>query len=389
MAVTANNRIFYACQVVGFKAMGAASTAYKIAHGVQSVGITTNFNLEQAFELGQIQIYENIEGTPDLEVTVEKVLDGYPLLYHLASPKAGSPGLVGRSKERCIVSLGIWSDGYDFVGGQGSLNDNNPQVQIEMSGMYLSSVSYNIPVDGMGTESISLVGNHKNWLRNEDCDLDPSSDSFGSDGPKASGIGGVVRRENVNLAKSILPGDIHGISGLAEGNADDGGTPRVHLQGISISTDFSREDILELGRKAPYYRATSFPIEVTSEIEMIATSGDFVGAYEHGDPDLFSDTDLKTTASGNNTAERTIVISLDQAISFDLGTKNRLSSVSYGGGDATGGNVSISYSYTNFNDLTVIHSGDPALHDNGGTMNYTASQSGYVPNWGDTYMPTS
>ena len=104
---------------------------------------------------------------------------------------------------------------------------------------------------------------------------------------------------------------------------------------------------------------------------------------------MFNDTDLKTTASGNNTAERQIVISLDQAISFDLGTKNRLSSVSYGGGDATGGNVSISYSYTNFNDLTVIHSGDPALDGNGGSMNYTASQSGYVPNWGDTYMPTS
>ena len=60
MPVTANNRIFYACQAVGFKNFGHVATEYIIAKGVQSVGITTNFNLEQAFELGQISIYENI-----------------------------------------------------------------------------------------------------------------------------------------------------------------------------------------------------------------------------------------------------------------------------------------------------------------------------------------
>ena len=38
---------------------------------------------------------------------------------------------------------------------------------------------------------------------------------------------------------------------------------------------------------------------------------------------------------------------------FDLGQKNRLASVSYGGGDATGGNATCSYSYTNFNELDV------------------------------------
>ena len=76
----ANNRIFYACQAVGLKPIGSTTGNYKVAHGVQSVGVTTNFNLEQAFELGQIQIYENIEGLPDVECTMEKVIDGYPLL---------------------------------------------------------------------------------------------------------------------------------------------------------------------------------------------------------------------------------------------------------------------------------------------------------------------
>ena len=74
-------RIYFANQQVAFRADGdAAANAWTVAHGVQSVAVTTTFNLEQAFELGQLSIYENIEGVPDIEVTLSKVLDGYPLL---------------------------------------------------------------------------------------------------------------------------------------------------------------------------------------------------------------------------------------------------------------------------------------------------------------------
>ena len=88
-------------------------TPSHMVHGLQSVGITTNFNLEQAFELGQIEIYENIEGTPDVEVTLEKVLDGDPLIYHLATTGVdGTPagsGLAGRSKARSDLTFRYFS----------------------------------------------------------------------------------------------------------------------------------------------------------------------------------------------------------------------------------------------------------------------------------------
>ena len=45
----ANNRVFYACQAVVIGDTGSLNS--RTIHGVQSVGITTNFNLEQAFEL--------------------------------------------------------------------------------------------------------------------------------------------------------------------------------------------------------------------------------------------------------------------------------------------------------------------------------------------------
>ena len=54
-----------------------------------------------------------------------------------------------------------------------------------------------------------------------------------------------------------------------------------------------------------------------------------------------------------------------------LGNKNKLSSVTYGGGDAGGGNATVTYSYSTFNDFTVVHWADQIA--SGG------SQSGY--NW--------
>ena len=339
MAQAPNNRIFYACQAVAFglfdeTTMNAASL--EAAHGVQSVGINTSFNLEQAFELGQISIYENIEGLPDVEVTVEKVLDGYPLLYHLSTSGATDNSLVGRTKKRCNVSLGIYHDDKEFVTGAAP-------VEVFMSGMYVNSISYTFATDGPSTESVTLVGNSKYWYT-------PSyrwtgsvatglvgSTPPGKDTPLGSG--GIQRREDVMMADSIMPDSIYGVIGTGVGNNHNSSTgrPRAHIQNITISTDLGREEILELGHKEPYYRTATFPVEVTSEFEVIAVSGDFINAY----------------ANGDNTPEQPIRIVLRDGTVFDLGTKNRLSSVNYTGGDAGGGNATTTYSFATYNDLTV------------------------------------
>lgn len=366
---SANDRIFYACQAVGIQPHasaksqaavgGTALDTIDIAHGVQSVGITTNFNLEQAFELGQIEIYENIEGTPDVECTMEKVLDGYPLLYHMASSGVegtAASGLSARSKARCDVRLGIFPEEFNNIKQGGSSAD----AEVYMSGMYISSISYSFPTDGSSTESITLVGNNKEWIDNSTTSVIESSSVANFDGqdePLAMGdanipSGGISQREDFLLNACILPKSIRGVAGTgAFGNGDNS---LVHLQSVSVSTDFSREEILELGAKTPYSRPATFPIEVSCEIEAITTSGDFVFAAEAGDSAL-----NLSTASGNNTGNEMIFFATRQGYAFDLGIKNRLSSVSYGGGDAGGGNATCTYSYTNFNDLDVqdIHKG--------------------------------
>src|SRR5689334_13789342 len=107
----ANNRIYYAVHQVGFAKLG--STTFTAAHGVQSIGVNTKFNLEQVFEIGQIDIYENIETIPDIEATVEKVLDGYPLLGHLATDGATSSTLAGRSSVKTTLGVSFFTDTQD------------------------------------------------------------------------------------------------------------------------------------------------------------------------------------------------------------------------------------------------------------------------------------
>ena len=110
-----------------------------------------------------------------------------------------------------------------------------------------------------------------------------------------------------------------------------------HIQSISVSTDFGQEQIQELGRFGPYHRYASFPIEVSCDFEVIATKGDLISV----------------SGDAPNLSNQAIVVQDTAGTLIDLGNKNKLSSVSYSGGDTGGGNANITYSYSNFNTLTV------------------------------------
>ena len=60
----------------------------------------------------------------------------------------------------------------------------------------------------------------------------------------------------------------------------------------------------------------------------------------------------------NNLANRAIRIASCEGTRIWLGKKNKLASVTYGGGDAGGGNATVTYSYSTFNDFTLIHERD-------------------------------
>jgi hypothetical protein len=357
----ANNRIYYASQAVLLKPQNSDGTekydTWLSPQGLQSVGMTTNFSLQQVFQLGQLDLYDNFENVPDVQVTINKVIDGTPPLYLIVMnggeefPYANEKELPEIVNNRVNFRLGIYSDSVTAATG-------NATHHVDCSGMYLSAFTYTFPVEGNATEEITLVGNNKVWGSGGNFTMN----EFGTTTPDAQGRApnapSTIRRMNVNIGDSSLP--------LATGNATSnrGAIPipsgrtaaqRPYLQNISVSANLGRESILELGAMAPYFRYVNFPLEITSEFQVVAADGDKIDAKDFSDVSgcgqdytNLAYQPVKIVVCGSGEAD---------TLTVDLGTKNKLTSVNYTGGDTGGGNATITYSYQTFNKFKIIASG--------------------------------
>ena len=339
----ANNRIFYASQAVVLTPMlqdanGWTAQAVCVPRGLQSVGITTNFALEQVFQLGQLELYDNIEDVPEVQVTMNKVIDGTLPLYLMCM----GGGLQGQGKELAEIVNNRVNFRLQIYKDTNSAATGTPDQFVNATGMYLSSVSYTFPVDGNATEDVTLVGNNKFWNNTND-NLGATTISnaaiFGTGGFAPN----LIRRYRLLPSGCALP---TGVGGIPAGS---------HFQSISVSTDLGREAIQELGSMTPYFRFVTFPLEVTSEFEIIAISGDQMEA---------NDFTAAATCTGTykNLTDKTIKVKVcgtgtNDFLELDLGGKNKLTSVNYTGGDAGGGNATITYSFQTFNKLKVNVSG--------------------------------
>lgn len=344
-----NNRVFYAAESIS---IGQFCTGSGIpAHGVQSASLSTTFNLQQAFELGQLDIYENIENLPSIEMNIEKCLDGYPMLLELATQGRTSPDLLSRSNQRCDIFLTLFSDSNSAASGV-------PIQQAYCSGMYANSISYKLPLQGPCTETLGLVGNDKLWINsvNQIWSNGSTGSGFafngqftGSDAPAS----GIQRRWNVVMGSgagcSVWPTNLQGITPVNGSgyNIQTNGVFGAHIQEVDISTSLNREDLLELGRVRPYFKYAKFPTAVNCTINV--TAGGLIpgdGISVNGD-------------SYNNTTDQSIYIKLADGTNFDLGTRNRLQTISYNGGSTGGEIVTISYAYQNFNHFTLTSLANP------------------------------
>lgn len=334
-----NLRLYYACQALGI-APSASPTSYQTVRGLQSVGINTKFNLEQVFEIGQLEIYENIENIPDVEVTLEKVLDGYCPIYLMATENAVAATLVGRSNQRCNVALSIFQDTTSLASG-------TPLKQCIMSGMFVSQLGYDIMVEGNAKESVTMVGNNKVWATGSFV-YNGFTGTHGVTSLSPKAAEGVNRRQDIVMTGCLFPQSIPGING-SNLNVETSGVYAAAIQSIKVSANLGRDQLLELGRKGPYFRYVNFPVEVSTAIEVISKEGDLVEATEAG-----------VYGSGDNIIDEPIRVAMNEGLLLDMGSKNKLSSVNYGGANAgsRGGNATATYSYTTFNDLTVKHASD-------------------------------
>ena len=336
-----NQRVIYSINAIGFAKLG--ETVYTPAHGVQSAPISTNFPLEDIFELGQASPYQILEELPEVSVTVTKVIDGYPLLTHLATNGATSASIQGRGNVRTSMALSIFMDTQENASG-------TPITQCECSGLYWNGTTITIPVDGNATEEITLVGNNKIYKTSGFTFAGSTLNSIftGNDSPS---YGTVLRRQHVdyNNGNTLLPPSLPGISSSGTNNAGPDGNYPCSVQSISVSFDLGRENIFELGHKGPYFKYPNPQVDVTTTIDIVNKSGDMVQATEAG-----------ILGNGNNLNYETIKIKLLDGTLINCGTRNKLQGPSVNGGDTSGGIQTLQYTYRNKNVCTITATADPS-----------------------------
>ncbi len=388
---------------------------WEIPRGLQSIGISTTFNLEQVFQLGQVELYEYSERQPDIEITLSKAIDGTKPLFFMVTDPASANDIVGRTATyRADIALQIYPDTQFRATGR-------PQAIVTASGCYVSNMSYTFPIDGFVSEDVTLVGNDKIWGAmvavsgqtaghdggqgageplviwpdaqdgsNPNAPEGTPSGVFGHDGNTSAleeggaselaggadrfGVivvgSGVQRREEVDIRRSVLPMDVPGIITPVQSGIDaafvNGGFgaqgPGTALGSdqlvIDANTDFVAEHIqtitvsFSIAREDIFELGSKRPFIKTPDFPLEATTSIEVITAQGDLVDATSDQDC---GPDNTQESNTIVLRTCDGLQVDLGDANRLTGVEMGGGDAGGDNMTVTYNYSSFNTFNVSH----------------------------------
>lgn len=437
-----NNRVFYAIEQLAIKDNAAAPTSgvaprnarefatgilasgvdqvaglWEVPRGVQSAGMSTTFNLEQVFQLGQVELYEYSERQPDIELTMSKVVDGSkPLFFMVTDPSAANDIVAKANNYRLDVQMSIYPDTQFRATGK-------PVSVVTASGMYVSSVTYTFPVDGAVTEDITLVGNDKVWATllaisgvtaghnngqgggeplsafpnpGFNGNIDPNipeglaSGVFGNDGNTSTLVeggaqelaggsdrfgviivgSGVQRREEVDIRRSVLPQDVPGITTFIASGIDaayvNGGFG-AQGPGTAAGSEVQIGDS-NTANIAEHIQSITVSADLTrTDIFELGTKRPFAKVLEFplevtctievitAQGDLVDAVSSIDCGPDNTSESNTIIIRTCEGLQVDLGDANRLTSVEVGGGDAGGDNMTVTYNYQSFNVFNVTH----------------------------------
>jgi hypothetical protein len=235
----------------------------QILNGVQSVGISSTVEFEQLFELGHLEIFENVEGVASCEVTMERVLPaGSPTLFELLADVSVRVGTSHTYQTGSFASdrgfslrLVINPFGLDAL-ATGTTNTAKASVGLQVDG-YTSNYSITAGTDSPVTESLTMNGITLTAL--------PSGGTATDKITRPGGGGGTVfRRQDVDAYIQMISG---ATQAAFAPNAYNTNLFVPRAQSVTLSIDVGREDLLQLGQKGQYLKYATFPLECTAEIE--------------------------------------------------------------------------------------------------------------------------
>jgi hypothetical protein len=341
-----NYRINYAAHSLGIAAFNTPNTILT-ARGVQTVGLNGRANIQYIYEVGHLPVYSSYEEVPDVEITVDKVLDGYAPISCLATQGAPAATLVGRSNQRCHVYASVHRDNQSRASG-GQLR------QAFASGMYLSSVGFDFTTNAPFRESVTLVGNNLVYTTGSFVFTGHTA-THGVANLAPTGIG-VARSQHLDMPNCRFPLEIPGISSSGTNDPTVGPNgepmPSVPFQSIRTNVSLGRQGIPALGQRGPYFRFAELPADVTTTFEFMSLTG--------AELDL---TEVGTLPNGDNFQPQTIRLRTQEGLRLDLGSQNRFTSHAESGGDAgqSTSNRMLTFTYVNKSDMTIQHTADPTI----------------------------
>jgi len=184
--------------------------------GVQSVSMTSNYNLDPVLQLGQLSHIEVVPTTPEVEVTISRgIVNGTAIKLDINDNNLLE--LEAKLMAGQDIVIGV-------IGGPQGFTVRNA---------FLSSYTANFSVDGLFTEELTYVGETL----------------------ESGGAFQKLNDTNVHLARRQ---DFRGL---------DNDTS------ASVSVNFNRESIYRLGQYKPFIRTVTFPVECTLQYGLLLPEG--------------------------------------------------------------------------------------------------------------------
>jgi len=404
-----NSRIFNACQGVLYRKRQSTTSGgtdnsagtMDVLRGVQSIGVDSSFPRTPYTDLGRFQQEYGSYGKQEFSITIDRVLDGgnddigygRPFYYPVGSPSAyktshlldssnlGADGFSGtlRNYDICIV----YSD--DEAAYLGDPKGNQKFSSATYRSCLLTSVDYSFAVDGPIRESLSFTTGVATM--NDITGL--GSVTWGT--PTASPPTPVgfqppamlLTRRHLDSLEWKLPEEVEDMFDMGKTKKEGAfgpNLPVIGLQSIELGMTIDYMDLFDNGEfggargdrtKQNFMKQIVLPVGVTASFTGVVADtykGRASTDWELNDQNFAGGTgNLSLYKTNREIALYTKALGEDNTtryISWLLGKKNYLTSLSFGGGDASGGgNVEATLSYQNDHSDFVVFQ-DTTLYAN-------------------------